>query len=981
MGFSQEIALADQVLPTNLEAKTIKTISTISTEKVKNLIEEAKQKLQEKDYKKAIRTITQALTLSKKGSSLYANALTVKAAIEQAEKQPLKAIKSFELALNIYQTLSETEIEISTLLELIKLYKETNNNLKIISSYNKIIELQQKANDLEGVINTSFRLASMFTEIGDYKKSISQYEKIIGSTDKELVIARAKRSMGISYGRLGDYETALSLYKECLSAYQEAKDTFNVGLVKNNIGNVFTNLADYKQAQSYYQQALDHFEAAKQKNWVGGALQNLGSVAYYQSNYKEAISYGERALDIFTEAKDENKLLITYNNLSLYFSAQADYNKAFDYYKKAINLAENLGDKRAVATATARLGEIYLVQQEFPLALEHFKRALELSKLVSNRAEIRILSTEISQCFIEIKDYISAIDWANEALLEARKTKEPLDIALALITKAKALRETGKNQNAQILVDEAINLAKSFNTPATEWQIFYLKGLLLRDEAKFEEAIKYLEQAVNTLQNIRNRLSGGQEAEKLFLTKNKQQVYRDLVELLIKVGRPETAIEYIEQVKQRELASLYQKGENQFTQKEILDVKEIKKYIAKIELTESQILHSTEKKERLLLQQQLTKLIAEEETFTKNILQNNPKLAEILGLKPVSFASLQTSIPKETLVLETFFLSDKLILAVFDNNSLKVKILPTSESQLERSIQLFLATLSHKREMPLVEKNKISQEIYDMLILPFEEEILKSKHLTVVVNDKLQYLPFQALHNKNKYLIETISISYLATAASLIYYTEASTKKDTVRVLGYGNPFPQDSDLRLPEAEIETKALSKIFGDKALVRTGQEATKNELLKEIRQASYVHLATHAHLEPKNPKRSFIMLAGTTEEEQKLYYNELSSLDLELGGVELITLSACETALGRDGIELFGISEQFRRAGVKAIIASLWKVNDKSTKELIIKFYENLSKGESKNQALRSAQLYLIQNQESNYSDPFYWAPFILIGKFN
>lgn len=957
-------------------------ITSAKAEKAIELLEKAKQDLKLKDYKQATKTINQALLLSKKGSLNYAHALIVKASIEQAEKQTPKAIKSSELALSTYQRLDEKEKVISTLIELVKLYRENNNNAKAISICNQIIELQQKNNDLEGVLASNFRLASIYSETSDYPKALEQYKKIISITDKPLSIARAKRFMGIIYNRTGEYTEALSLYGECLAIYQEAKDQFNIGLVKNNIGNVYTNLVDYKQAQSYYEQALDNFQKANQKSWVGGALQNLGSVAYYQGDYQQAISYSQKALQIFVESKDQEKLLITYNNLSLYFSAQADYKTAFDYYNKATILAQELGDKRAFATAIARLGEVYLVQQEFPLALEHFKRALELNKAVFNRAEIRILSIEISQCLIEMKDYIAAIESANQALIEARKTNEPLDISFALMTKARALRETGKHQSALLLIDEALNLAKSFDVPAIEWQILYLNGLLMRDEGKIEEAIKYLQQSVETLQNIRNRLSGGQQAEKLFLTKNKQQVYRDLIELLVKVGRSQTAIEYIEQAKQRDLSALYQKGENlQLTSKEISDYKELKKYIAKIQLVEQQLLHISEKKERLNLQQQLTKLISDQEAFTNTVLQNSPKVAEILGLRPVSFTSIQATIPKDTIVLETFSLTDKLVLAIFDNKELKIKVVPINNTQLDRNIQLLLVSLSRKREMPLAEQHKISQELYDSLILPFEKEIFSAKHLTIVVNDKLQYLPFQVLRNKDKYLIESLSISYLATAASLLYYTESNLKKDDGTVLGYGNPFPQDIDLKLPEAEIETKELTKIFGKRALVRTGVEATKSQLLKEIHNASYVHLATHAHLEPMDPKNSFIMLAGDNDQEKKLYYNEIASLELELGGVELITLSACETALGRDGIELFGISEQFRRAGVRAVIASLWKVNDKSTKELIIEFYQHLSQGESKTQALRSAQLYLIHSEKMAYSDPYYWAPFILIGKFN
>jgi len=946
------------------------------------LIEKAKKELKENQIKQASKTIKQALTLAKKNTIEYADVMVIKATIEQANKEHLQPIRSINIALSIYRNLSDNKKIISTLFELSKIYREQKDYEKVVNICQQIIEIQKAEGDLEAVIETNFRLAIVYTEANDYEKAFAQYQQIIdNSTNKTSIIGRAKRAIGSLYSRRGEYDLALSVYYEALAQYQTTLDKFNVGLVQNNIGNVFTTIGDYRQAQSYYEQALDNFEQAKQKSWVGAALQNLGSIAYYQADYRQAVLYSERALKIFTEANDERKLLITYSNLSLYYSSQGDYQQAFDYYKKAETLAEKLDDKRALANAIARLGAIYLAQQEFSLALESLKRALALQQSINDRGETRVLSVQIGQCLIELKDYQNALEWASKALLEARKSGEKLDIALALTTKARALRELKKQPLALTSIEEALTLATTFEAPALEWQMLYLKALLMRDEDKLNEAIDYLQQAVDKLQDIRTRLSGGEEAENLFLN-GKQQIYRDLVELLIKANQKEKAIEYIERAKQRDLSALQQRTANLFTSEtEALAYQQLRKYLARIQALEQQLLNAREKRERAKLQQQLTDLTTEQQKFTDGVLRNNPRTAELLGLKAVSFASIQTSIPKDSIVLETFSLSDKLLITVFNNKKLEVKILPINDAQLQRPIQLLLASLSNKRESSLTEIKKFSQELYQLLIEPFESDILSAKELIVIVNDKLQYLPFQALWNGKQYLIEQIPVSYLATTASLIYYNEIKGSLEKGQILGYGNPFPEDNNLKLPQAELEAIGLKEIFGERALVRVGKDASKQKLLAELNKATYLHLATHAHLEPKDPKRSFIMLAGSSEQEQRLYYDEIAALASKLNGMELITLSACETALGKDGIELFGISEQFRRAGVKSVIASLWKVNDKSTKELITAFYQHLNSGQTKNQALRSAQLQLIRDSQNSYSNPYYWAPFILIGKFS
>jgi CHAT domain-containing protein len=147
--------------------------------------------------------------------------------------------------------------------------------------------------------------------------------------------------------------------------------------------------------------------------------------------------------------------------------------------------------------------------------------------------------------------------------------------------------------------------------------------------------------------------------------------------------------------------------------------------------------------------------------------------------------------------------------------------------------------------------------------------------------------------------------------------------------------------------------------------------------ELENFDYIHLATHGFVNSQYPELSGLLLTqdSKSKEDGVLYTGEILGLNLN---AELVTLSACETALGKkvEGEGVRGLSTAFLLAGSKNVIASLWKVSDESTSKLMIEFYTQLLSGKDKASALRLAKLSLIKTE--NYSHPYYWAPFVQIG---
>lgn len=212
--------------------------------------------------------------------------------------------------------------------------------------------------------------------------------------------------------------------------------------------------------------------------------------------------------------------------------------------------------------------------------------------------------------------------------------------------------------------------------------------------------------------------------------------------------------------------------------------------------------------------------------------------------------------------------------------------------------------------------------------------------------------------------------------------------------------------MNLQFAELEAKEIRGLY-PQSTVLLKKEATEEKAKAFSPQNDIIHFATHAELSEEDPLSSAVLLAKDDKEDGRLEVREIFGMDLKAG---LVVLSACETGLGKlsSGDELVGLTRAFIYAGTPSVVASLWKVEDSSTAQLMASFYRNL-KTMSKVEALRQAQLELIKGQASSdllarrgvggigklgevphtkptsaesltvsTSHPYFWAPFILVG---
>ena len=263
--------------------------------------------------------------------------------------------------------------------------------------------------------------------------------------------------------------------------------------------------------------------------------------------------------------------------------------------------------------------------------------------------------------------------------------------------------------------------------------------------------------------------------------------------------------------------------------------------------------------------------------------------------------------------------------------------------------QLLAATQYHLREL------------YRQLIEPIES-IIGNRSLILVPHHVLHYIPFQALYDGAKYLVDSHDIVYAASASVLKICREKKIQKtDEDLVLAV-------ADGLTPYINEEVEALRELLPN-ARFFVGSEAREDKLRRYGPSAGKIHIAAHGIFRADNPMFSSLKLGDT-------WLNLFDIFNLQLGA-ELTTLSACETGMSAvwEGDELLGLARGFLYAGTPSLVVSLWTVNDRSTAQLMRRFYEGLQNGLSKSRALQEAVLEV----KGAFPHPYYWAPFVLMGK--
>jgi CHAT domain-containing protein len=528
----------------------------------------------------------------------------------------------------------------------------------------------------------------------------------------------------------------------------------------------------------------------------------------------------------------------------------------------------------------------------------------------------------------------------------------------ARFMKYKSLFQIGNIKEAKEGFDDLLKHHQSRGNGEVYWQILADRGRIAIQEKQYGQAIQFLIKSIDVIEQQRSTINT--EISKIGFVGDKQMVYEDLVSTLVRQKQFDKAFSYAERAKARALVDLLA-SKKQFTIAQESKGNQV-----------TQLLNSHHQSEMGSVVQDY-RVTQEQQTKTRNVIvtqvkaiaQAAPELASLITVSVPDVKELQQLLPEDETLIEYYGSGDSIYAFLLNVNGVRgVKL---DGKGLAESVTQYRDALIK----PGSDQHKsLGADLYQRLIAPLVSGV-KTQNLTIVPHGILHYLPFNALHTGSEFVIDKYNIRLLPSA-SVMKFLKKNQKGQKKSLLALGNPDLGDPRMDLPGAQAEAIAIAgKINGAKVLVRG--KATETAVKQNGADFRYLHLASHGTFDPENPLTSALLLAKDSFNDGSLTVVELYDLRLN---ADLVTLSACETALGKvaNGDDVVGFTRGFLYAGASSIVSSLWKVHDEATSVLMQMFYKNLQSS-NKRKALRQAQLKL---KAGKYSHPAYWAAFQLTG---
>lgn len=526
-----------------------------------------------------------------------------------------------------------------------------------------------------------------------------------------------------------------------------------------------------------------------------------------------------------------------------------------------------------------------------------------------------------------------------------------------LVMRGKALAETGKIAEAKAVFDEALGSPRIRDTGDLWWVALYERGRIASAESRPAEAAALYRRAVDIVEMQRSTIST--ESSKIGFAGDKQELYADLVALLVAQGSAAEAFDYVERSKSRALIDTLS-GKRDFAL-QARDAQHTQRLLAQLDSADLSA----------PVQSDLNGPAAAPGTRNLQLVRTElraaePELASVVTVTSVPPERLRALLGEGEALVEYYYRGKNAYAFVLDREHLLAVKLDAGgiDDDVRRLRDAIEQAGTQAWQAP-------ARALYERLWKPLEP-VVRAAKVIVVAHGALHYLPFSALQGRDgQYLGVRHGLRFLPSA-SVLALLKPSAPGGRAPLLAIGNPDLGDPKLDLRFAGEEARVVAGLFPEAQLLLRGS-ATETNFRKAAGTYARLHLATHGSFNAAQPLNSGIHLARDADNDGMLTVGELYSMRLD---TDLVTLSACETGLGKiaSGDDLVGLTRGFLYAGSRSIVASLWSVDDQATGELMKVFYANLATL-NKADALRQAQL----STRDRYPHPYYWAAFQLTGR--
>ncbi|HWT01789.1 MAG TPA: CHAT domain-containing protein [Pyrinomonadaceae bacterium] len=753
---------------------------------------------------------------------------------------------------------------------------------------------------------------------------------------------------------LDDKRAAIRRYEEAVPLLRELEEPLGVIAALNNIGTAYFSLGENQLALKYLEQSLPLTRQLGDKEEEARALSNIGSVYEILGDRQTALNYFEQALPLVRILEDKSQEATTLSNIGGLHYSSGNLPAALKYYEQALALTRTLKDKRLEATILNNIAVVYSDRGDAKKALELGSEVLLLRQATGDREGEAATLNNIGTQHLALGDGLKAVEVLNCALLLRRTTGDPLGEAVTL------------------------------NNLMGSWRIL--------NNPRF--AAFHGKQAISIYQKLRSNIRGlGIDLQRTYL-KSIEDTYRHLIRILITEGRLGEAQQMLNSLKDQQFFDFDQRHLRQsapltLTPREADLSADYERAIGRVGVADAQLEGlrrqisggRPDARQAALLAQLEDNLKTASDDFVAVLRQaesafskppdEKDKAGEVPDTREMQAAlrELSRQTGRKAVAVYQFADTDSFRLILITPEDVRSVSTPIKDEVLQERALQFWALLQSDKYDP----TKLGRELYQTIFAPLEKELPKdARTILWSLDGNLRYVPMAALHDGRQYLVERYShVNF--TRADPERMTRAARPNWTATGLGSSAAHT----IKLPDAEIPFTALPGVGEElRLLIRGGgnrdaifdgeifqdAEFTRPAMLAALKQKRpLVHIASHFAFRPGDEARSFLLLGDG----QPLTLAEMKEQEKLFDGVDLLTLSACNTAAqqtGANGREVDAFAELAQRLGASSVMATLWPVADNSTPRLMREFYQNRQhKNLSKAEALRLAQLALLNSR--------------------
>ncbi|WP_123772305.1 CHAT domain-containing protein [Zobellia sp. OII3] len=797
---------------------------------------------------------------------------------------------------------------------------------KAIYYTQKALEIKSGLKDLEkgSLDNTRFNLGVFYSLKGEIYKARNTFLHISNKGSDVEWIQKARLELGYNYLTTGDFYKALNQFSEVTLLHAGVPTSPSTSPYIIDID------AQILVAETYAEMDLKEFS-----NEIRLNLKKADSLI---GRYKEADKQYRRRIDHL----EGNRLI-----------ENGSYEQAIAKHKQVLKDSMDLGP-RDIANIHSSIGYSHLKLKNYDQALIHLKKANSLVEDFSLPYE------NLGDFYLDQNNYEKALYHYQKAIVLSTDGRKGI-----------RFDELPSVEDLE-LASEKIVLLGHVIAKANGWLKFYEYD---KNKDHLDHALKTFALADQLVDIIRSESTEYQS--KLFWREKGASLYAKAVQACYLLDKPKEAYYYMERNKAlllledvsveqaKELAQLPQKTiEREFRLKQNIYLSENE--LRNLEPTSESSLDSV--RQRVYESKRIYN------AFSDSLAAAFPDYANI---------KKQVRLLSHTDFISDYISDDEAVLQYILNEEQGYGLLTSSEQSTffklddvkklnDQLIVLYgqLTDLTTSRD-ELTRFNTLSHQIFNQLVPETVHETIKGKKLTLITDYILQQIPFEAfvtdLENLT-YLIENTEIRYAYSMSYLNAKKQVSSKAKNDFLAIAPITF---NTLELPElvfSKSEVEEAERIFPGKRLMN--QEATKARFLEQVNDYNIIHLSTHADIgEENDPWIAF--------SDEKMFLNEVYATKNQ---ADIVVLSACNTSIGelKKGEGAMSLARGFFHSGAKSVVSSLWSTNDKSSKELMVAFYQGLDEGLTKSAALRKAKIDYINKYRGSSISPAYWSALIIIG---